>query len=250
MRIRHAHSVRPPARRIAAALSLALLTALATPATAQNGPDPGHNNGDASTADQTPTRISFAFKNAPIDQVVDFFARESGLPVIEETDIPTGTVTFISDREYPLDQALAIVNTILRTRGVRLRQDTDFLYLGKVEDMQREPVPTFEGELPDALNGEEIVTLVIPLRNVEATPIAQNLRGLIASYGSIVAMPAQNTVVLTETVDQVRRLGNIIRSLDDEPPFQEAVRLFELEHIDAREALQTLNVLEIGRAHV
>src|SRR5690606_29002493 len=58
-------------------------------------------------------RIRFNFKDAPFDQVLDFFSRECGLPIINETAAPKGTVTFISGDSYTFDEALEILNQIL-----------------------------------------------------------------------------------------------------------------------------------------
>jgi len=187
--------------------------------------------------------IRFTFKDAPIDQVVDFFAKEAGIPVIAETDVPAGAVTFISGRVYPLDEALRVLNTILRTRGLLLRRDAEFLYLGKVGDMQKAPVDTFRGELPDSVTDEQIVSVVIPLNNAIAGTLAENLKGLVASYGSLVAIPNQNMLVLTESAGQVRRLRTIINSLDENAPFEETVEVFPIEHVKASAALDSLRVL-------
>ena len=42
------------------------------------------------TAVAAEPRIGFAFKNAPFDQVLDFFSRQSGVPIIFEADAPAG----------------------------------------------------------------------------------------------------------------------------------------------------------------
>src|SRR5688572_8879276 len=39
-------------------------------------------------------RLRFTFKDAPYEQVLDFLARQTGLPVIREADLPNAPVTF------------------------------------------------------------------------------------------------------------------------------------------------------------
>ncbi|MCA9280719.1 MAG: hypothetical protein H6812_08515 [Phycisphaeraceae bacterium] len=203
-------------------------------------PDAQAPSGDEAASFQ----VRFTFKDAPLDQVIDFFARETGLPVIRETDLPDGTVTFISAHAYPLDEAMRILNTILQTRGILLRRDGEFLYLGKLDDQQREAVPTFtDGEIPDGLTGEQIVSVVVPLNNAAATPIAEQLKPLVAGYGAIVPLPAQNSLIITESVSQCRRLRAIIDALDEKPAFEETVEVFPLTHIKANDAVESLKVL-------
>ncbi|MFU8828915.1 MAG: secretin N-terminal domain-containing protein, partial [Phycisphaerales bacterium] len=188
--------------------------------------------------------MRFTFKDTTIDEIVDFMARETGLPVIRETRIPDGTVTFISAEEYDLTEALRVLNVILKTRGVQLRRDSEFLYLGAIDDMKRSAVPTFtDGLIPDEVTGEQIITLVFPLNNATAGQVAEQIGPLVGGYGSVVAMPQQNALILTDTADQCRRIGRIITEIDSRPAFEESVRVFKLNHIDAAEARESLSVL-------
>ncbi len=205
--------------------------------------DPGADNAAAAAPEAAPA-IRFTFKDAPLDQVIDVFSRETGLPVIRETDLPQGAVTFISAHAYPLEEAMRILNTILQTRGIMLRRDAEFLYLGKLEDQQREPVPTFvDGELPDDVSREQIVSVVVPLNNAAAAVVAEQLKPLVAGYGAIVPMAAQNSLIITETAAQCRRLQSIIDALDARPAYEESVEIFPLEHIRAADAVSSLTVL-------
>ena len=166
-------------------------------------------------------RVRFTFKDTSIDEVVDFMARETGLPVIRETQVPQGTVTFISAEAYDLPEALRVLNVILKTRGVQLRRDEEFLYLGAINDMQRSAVPTFtDGELPDGVTGEQIITLVFPLNNATAGQVADQIKPLVGGYGAVVALPQQNALILTDTAYQCRRLGSIISEIDSRPAFE------------------------------
>ncbi len=195
-------------------------------------------------AQDSPTKVRFTFKDTTIDEIVDFMARETGLPVIRETDAPNGTVTFISAEEYELPEALRVLNVILQTRGVQLRRDEEFLYLGALKDMQRAPVPTFpDGQIPEGVTGEQIITLVYPLNNATAGQLADQVKPLVGSYGSVVALPQQNALILTDTADQCRRIGRIISEIDSRPAFEESVQVYKLEHLDAATAKETLSVL-------
>lgn len=193
-------------------------------------------------------RVRFTFKDTSIDEIVDFMARETGLPVIRETQVPQGTVTFISAEDYDLPEALRVLNVILKTRGVQLRRDEEFLYLGAINDMQRSAVPTFpDGEIPDGVTGEQIITLVYPLNNATAGQVADQIKPLVGGYGSVVALPQQNALILTDTADQCRRLGSIISEIDSRPAFEESVKVYKLEHLDAETARESLSVLVAER---
>ena len=59
-------------------------------------------DGPAQPESSEPT-ITFAFKEATFEQVVDFFGRAAGLPVVWEAAPPAGTLRYQSDRTYGID---------------------------------------------------------------------------------------------------------------------------------------------------
>jgi len=218
---------------------LALLTMTAMARATQDQPAPAEEPAAAPAVS-----ISFSFKDAPLDQVVDYFARQTGLPVIREAEVPTGTVTFISTRQYGLEDGMRVLNTILQTRGVMLRRDAEFLYLQKLDNMKAESVPTYaDGEIPESVTDEQVISTVIVLKNAPAAQVAEKMAPLVAPYGAMIALPQQNAVIITETAGQCRRLASIISSLDERPMFEESVKLFPLRHVKAADALSSLKVL-------
>ncbi|VAX40365.1 hypothetical protein MNBD_PLANCTO03-2466, partial [hydrothermal vent metagenome] len=79
-------------------------------------------------------RIHFQFKDTPFTLVLDFFSRETGLPIIREAPVPAGSMTFIGGTEYSFEESLSILNLNLRLHGVALRREKNFLYLSTIKD--------------------------------------------------------------------------------------------------------------------
>ena len=159
-------------------------------------------------------RVRFNFKGQTYDQILDYFSRTTGLPIVREADVPKGTVDYIYPKDYTLDEALRTLNVLLQTQGVMLRDEGSRLFLQKLDDMKRENVPTFVGQVPANIGDEEIVTIVLPLLHAQAKPVAEQLKGLVATYGSVTALEQQNSVLIVETAAQIRRLQRIIDELD------------------------------------
>ena len=224
------------------------LVAVSAAETGEGAGEPNRAQGGEAAGGQASASIRFAFKDARLDDVIDFFAREAGLPVIREVEAPDAKITFISASAYTLDDALRVLNTILQTRGVLLRRDSEFLYLRRLEDMKAAPVPTYtDGVVPADVTDEQIVSVLRALTNATAAQIAEQLSPLVAKYGAIVALPQQNAVIVTETAAQARRILSLIGRLDEKPAFEESVRLFALTHIRAEDALASLKVLVAER---
>jgi type II secretory pathway component GspD/PulD (secretin) len=193
-------------------------------------------------ADPEPVRIQFNFKGATFGQVLDFFSRTTGLPVVWETEAPEGTLDYLSPESYELPEALRILNIILQSKGVMLRLDNDMLYLQKLSEMQKEDIPTFVGELPAEVTDDQIVTVVRPLNIAVAATLAEKLKVMVASYGSVTPLEQQNAIVIVETAAQVRRLEQIIREVDRAAPDDaiEFIRVFNVKPSQLMEPLKAL----------
>lgn len=188
-------------------------------------------------------RIRFNFKDAPFDQVLDFFSRECRLPVITEAAVPQGTMTFISGESYTFDEALQILNQILLMHRVNLRQDGNYLYLADVKRAVQVGGPVFQGEVPVGVAPAEIVTVTIPLSNSRADVVAGQIKGMVADYGSVTAVPQQNVLIVVETAEQCRRIQKIVEGIDSQGPADTQTKVFKLRHAKASVVFAALKEL-------
>lgn len=195
-------------------------------------------------AGQPAEGIRFNFRGATFQQVIDFFSRTTGLPVIWEVPAPEGTLDYISPQResYNQAQALRVLNMILQSKGVMLRVNHDHLYLQKLDQMQREDIPTFVGQIPDDVTPDTIVTVVRPLKISLAKPLSERLANLVAAYGAVTAMEQQNSLVITETAANCRRILAIVEQLDREDP-DGAVEVFAIKNAKASELMVALKAL-------
>ncbi len=189
-------------------------------------------------------RISFNLKSATFDQFLDFFSRASGLSIIKKDGVPEGTVDYFSPESYTLSEGLEIANIILQARGYNLRvqPDENLLYLKKLEGIQTDNLPTYNGDLPEGITPSQIVTVVRPLEVALAGPLAEKLAPMVDRYGAITPLEQQNSLVITETAAQVRRLLKIISDLDNAAP-EDTIEIFALRNARAADLMEPLKAL-------
>ncbi len=233
-----------------AASALAFQDAAPPPA---NTPSEEHTpTGEASTPQpeaapaqpKADVRIRFQFKDTPFAMVFDFFSRETGLPIIREAPVPAGNMTFIGGTEYSFEEALSILNLNLRLNGVTLRREANFLYLSTIKDAVRMPSRVVElGSLPADVTPDMIVTMTIPLNNTRASQVAEQIKPLIAEYGGVTPVDAQNMLILVESAAQCERIGRVIRAIDSIRPVDSEFRLFKLKYAKAEDVVVSLKGL-------
>ncbi|MBN4082671.1 hypothetical protein JYS44_00385, partial [Phycisphaeraceae bacterium AH-315-B13] len=187
--------------------------------------------------------IGFAFKNAPFDQVLDFFSRQSGVPIIFESDAPAGLLTYVSAHEYEMPEAISILNLMLRRHDRYLRHEGEFLYLSTLPEAIKRSGEAFDTVLPDGIMPDQIVTVTIPLSNANATLVAEQIKPLLDSYGSITPVAEQNIIIIVETAAQVQRISQIIATIDERRPVDSSYRLFPLRNAKADVVVEALKGL-------
>lgn len=219
--------------RIAATMVLSCGMAVSVQAAQESAP--GAVLAEAPRTDPAPgleaeslTPIRFSFENAPYSEVLGFFSREAKVPIIYQADVPAQGMTFVSGQSYSFETALDILNRFLLPHNVRLSQENEYLYLRSIADAARQPGSIFQGELPGGVRDGDIVTLAVPLTNIDAAAVAEQIKGMVASYGSLVPVPSQNLLILTETGEQIRRIREVLRLVDSQPPSDSDYRVYHL----------------------
>ena len=137
-----------------------------TEAVAQTDPEPPR----PVLGDDGVPQVRFNFKGQTWDQVLDYFSRVTGLPIVRDAEVPAGTVDYINPSPYPLPQALETLNLLLQTRGLVLRDENGRLVLEKLDQIKKENIPTYIGALPDDVTADTLVTVIVPLVNATASP--------------------------------------------------------------------------------
>ncbi|QYD69083.1 type II secretion system secretin GspD [Paraburkholderia edwinii] len=157
-------------------------------------------------------QVTLNFVNADIDQVAKAIGAATGKTIIVDPRVK-GQLNLVSENPVPEDQALKTLQAALRMQGFSLVQDHGVLKVVPEADAKLQGVPTYVGNAPTA-RGDQVVTQVFQLRNESANNLLPILRPLISPNNTIAAYPANNTLVVTDYADNVRRLAQIIAGVD------------------------------------
>ncbi|MEX3526299.1 MAG: type II secretion system secretin GspD [Burkholderia sp.] len=158
-------------------------------------------------------QVTLNFVNADIDQVAKAIGAATGKTIIVDPRVK-GQLNLVSEKSVPEDQALKTLQSALRMQGFSLLQDHGVLKVVPEADAKLQGVPTYIGNTPRA-NGDQIVTQVFELHNESANNLLPVLRPLISPNNTVTAYPANNTLVVTDYADNVRRIAQIIAGVDN-----------------------------------
>ena len=211
---------RPDARR-ALALAVSAALALPPPLAAQTAAPAGKGNGQATRVLTAPSvkrddeRVTLNFVNADIEQTIRAIGQFSGRQFVIDPRVK-GTLTLVTERPVDKRQAYEQLLAALRLQGYTIVEPAS---AGGVARILPEADAKLQGgrvigNEQTAPRGDQIVTQVFQLQHESATALVPVLRPLIAPNNTISAYPGNNTLVITDYADNLRRIAQIISAVD------------------------------------
>ncbi|MBR8476590.1 type II secretion system secretin GspD [Burkholderia cenocepacia] len=184
-------------------------------------------------------QVTLNFVNADIDQVAKAIGAATGKTIIVDPRVK-GQLNLVAERPVPEDQALKTLQSALRMQGFALVQDHGVLKVVPEADAKLQGVPTYVGNAPQA-RGDQVITQVFELHNESANNLLPVLRPLISPNNTVTAYPANNTIVVTDYADNVRRIAQIISGIDSAAGAQvQVVTLRNANAIDLAAQMQKM----------
>lgn len=192
---------------------------------------------------QTAGTIRLNFQNAPLSDVLLYLSESAGFVVVQEVTINDSVNVFSAQPVTP-DEAIDLLNAVLIEKGYVAVRNGRILKIVSRKSAPKNNIPVKAGSDPAQIpRKDEMVTQVMPLHFVDSTKLLENLKPLLSDDANISSNESSNSIVLTDTQTNVRRIAEIIQALDTTIAEVGEVRLFRLVHADALETADILNQL-------
>jgi len=187
-------------------------------------------------------KVKLNFQDTPLQTVLEYLSETAGLTVVSDEPLFDGRMTVISRQPISLEQAVSLINSILKEKSLTTILNGKVLKVVTLESAKQESVPVFSGRDPDAVvPSDDVVTYVIPVRYVTARALRENLRTLIPEYASLEANEDGNALIITDTTANIRRMMKIVAALDTHMATVAEIRVFRLVNADATSAANMIN---------
>lgn len=176
------------------------------------------------------------FRGVPLEMVLDYLSDAAGFIIILETEVK-GKVDAWSNAPLGKQDAVDLLNTVLAKNGYAAIRNGRTLRIISRADAKTKDIPVKAGNDPEEITkSEEMVTQIIAVRHANAAQLIQNLQPLIPEYArdSFSANESGNSLLLTATKTDVRRVVEIVKALDDSISATSGLRVFPLKYADAK----------------
>jgi general secretion pathway protein D len=152
------------------------------------------------------------FQNVDIPVLAKFISEITGRNFIIDESV-RGKVTIISPTKVTPEQAYSIFQSVLQVKGFTTVQAGKIIKIVPSRNVRSSAVLT-ESQQPAETKGDEYVTRMVRLKNIDAASIVGVIQPMVSHDGLVAAFPNDNTVIVTDDAYNVERLLQIIGALD------------------------------------
>ena len=227
------HERRSIAWLLAAALGLGTLAARA-----QVPPPPGPAGPPAAAPAADDGLVQLDFNDVELGVVIDTIAKLTNKNFIYD-DRVRGRVTIVSPTRIPVAQAYAVFESVLNVKGfTTVAGPGGSIKIVPVRDAKESAIDTVAAPTPTP-DIDTYVTRLIPLKYIDADAIANSLKPLVSKDAALLSYPPTNTIILTDSAANIRRILSILAAIDVET-FKEELTLLKVLHADAATLAQQI----------
>ena len=190
---------------------------------------------------QDPSQNSAAlnFVGADIESVVKAIGHFTGNTFIIDPRVK-GQINLVSEKPLTKDQAFKLLASSLRLQGYAVVTADGYTKVVPEADAKLQAGPTQN----NAVRGDQIATQIYRLNYESANNIVTVLRPLISPNNTINANPGNNSIVITDYADNLKRLSKIIGALD--VPANNELEIVPIKHAIASDIATLVSRLTDG----
>lgn len=156
--------------------------------------------------------ITMNFQDVDIPVLTKFISEITGKNFVIDESV-RGKVSVISPTKVTPQQAYSIFQSVLQIKGFTTVQAGAVIKIVPSRDV-RQSAELTQSQEPGLTQGDQYVTRMVKLRNVDAASVMSVIQPMVSHDGLVAAFPQDNTLIITDGAFNVQRLLRIIGSLD------------------------------------
>jgi general secretion pathway protein D len=190
------------------------------------------------------------FRDQPLEEVIQIVFEATGRTIIPDPRLPPGTrINFYNQRAMNAEELWQAFLQILQSNGYAAIGSGGIWRLVPDASARTEASQLADASPQAGGTGAEVSTRYVSVENVPSQQLVAVLRPLMStSIGNITAVPGTNTMVLTDRADNLQRIIDIVRVLDEESA--QETEVIALQYAAAEDVTQKLTQLISSQAAV
>ena len=152
------------------------------------------------------------FQNADIRKVIGYVSEVTGRNFVLDPNVQ-GTITVMAPTEVPVDEVFGFFQSVLETHGYTTVGVGNLVKVVPSVEARGKSVETII-DTESEKTSDKMITEVIRLNYLSPTDAEKLLFPLVSKNGKILAYPQTGTLIITDPESNIRRLQNLLRTLD------------------------------------
>ena len=187
---------------------------------------------------------SIEFNGAPVDMVFMVYGDLVGRTVLRDPQVPSATITLQprKGQELTVEDKIEAIETVLEMNGIHLEKYGEkFVRAIPRKDVRKEGIPLIMD--PETKLGESsrVVSLMIPFKNISTEEAQKALEGFKSNSGILLVFERTNSILATDTEQNINRMLEIAKAIDVASPVAEVVEYIQIKHANASEIKQVID---------
>ncbi|MCW8900664.1 MAG: type II secretion system secretin GspD [Gammaproteobacteria bacterium] len=182
-------------------------------------------------------KVTLNFNDTDISAVISAVSEMTGRNFIVDPRVK-GKVTVISHRALKTSEVYEVFLSVLKVHGFAAIPGDNVTKIVPEVNAKQDAIITGQKTVPLS---DEFITQVLEIKNVEAAELVPILRPLVPQRGHLAAYPASNVLVISDSGANIRRLKNIISSIDQATG--DDIEVVALQHASASEVVRIIQQL-------
>ncbi|MDH5573305.1 MAG: type II secretion system protein GspD, partial [Gammaproteobacteria bacterium] len=184
-------------------------------------------------------RMDLNFTDTDINAVIGAVAKLTNKNFIIDPRVK-GKVTVITNKSLSADEVYQVFLSILKIHGFSAIPGNGAIKIVPEVNAKQDSIPnSLSSKFSD---GDEMVTQVIHINNIDAAQLVPILRPLVPQQGHLAAYPASNVIIISDSGANIARLNQIIKRID--VAIEDQIEVIQLEHAIASDVVKTVTQLQ------
>jgi general secretion pathway protein D len=176
-------------------------------------------------------------KDVDIEVLIETVSKLTGKTFIIDPRVKNKKVTVNSQREMSEDEIFAVFLSVLQVHQFSAVELDGYYKIEQLQSVKQDATAVYEDN-GKKYYGDEVITRVIKVDNVDVGQLMPLLRVLISTQGHMAQYKPTNVMVLHDTASNIERLVKIIRQIDRES--NQEIEVIPLYHASAGEIVRIL----------
>jgi len=182
---------------------------------------------------------------APVDIVFQTYGEQVGKTILKDPAVPNATITLKSREGQKLtkEEYLEAIEVVLEMNGIHLEPYGEkFIRAVPRGKARKEGIPLYMdiADVPAEAKDGRVISVMVSFKSIATDEAQKALENFKSDTGILNVFERTNSILVTDTWQNIKRMEEIAKSIDISSPVLEQVFVYQVENASANDIKQAL----------